>query len=372
MKKFTALLLAMSMLLVFTACGKSSTRSDSSGESKMEESKTEESGSQNTENNISDASIKQIYISNFYIIALNGKGELYAIGENSYNEFGLGEDAPVNIDKVTQIAVNVQKFTSKNSYIDNNNDLFVAGIKHTGGQYDVFTKLYSNVKDACSLYAGMGTAIIDDNNDAYYILSSFATKDSDGAFGETTDEFKKYASDVKYLLSGRDFNGYVDGNGQLFTKKSGDAEYSKILDNVNNYAPISYGLSGYKLLTDDNEYYTYCYDYDSSEYKLNKIAENVVDFGGGFYKTQDGKYYVGISENISYDHIKQIVIEDETSEFALLNISDIKELLFEDVNRGIFVYINEEGKLVLIRENEEKKVDYKIDSLKDIYETVKY
>lgn len=305
--------------------------------------------------------IKEIVITQYEILALTDKGDLYAIGNNSYGEFGLGNSD--EIDYTAKIASDVKKFWTGNYgilYTDSNDDLFHAGLNYkSGGSSETFEKASSNVKDIYSDLVGM--IIIDNDGKIEFTRNHFCDKHYSEAVIDTESENNlKSLTNIKYFVLGTKYNGYVNNDGELYIKTSNDNDYVKILDNVDKYIPrISEDSLGQGFLTKEN----ILYYYDGS---LNQVDMNVVDAGKNYYKTNDGKYYV-LNERYAID---QLVKVEGRTDVELLNIEDVKELLYISVYYGEICYINTDNKLVMINQDEEKIVDYNVQSIDEIYDFI--
>ena len=216
----------------------------------------------NGSSNNTNGNISYVAVNEDYVLMLTNKGDLYAYG--SYAGYASKEKI-TGSPKV--IASNVKKVINNDIsiyYIDSNNKLYYVGNGVQGGGTSSFEYVTDNVIDGsvqnnfCSLYV---------KSDGVY---------REGIFGDYCGWDSNYnsiekinISNVKKVIAGNYYSGYIDNNNNLYLAGS-----KRLLQN--NYTGESYNLfltnvkdvSNNYVLTNNGEVYYIAKTYDESGNKL--------------------------------------------------------------------------------------------------------
>ena len=314
------------------------------------------------EQNKNNITIKQI--------DTNGVEKVYAL-DNSGNLYAIGVDEKFNTkkdDSIVKISSNIKKFKRTTGsgiiYLDNNNDVYLWGVDYiNGGVNEEPEKIFSNAKDFVNF--NFVFLIIDNNNKAYVINNPIGTNTMEAGIEKKITEFQGYASNVKDVLIGSNWNGYINLNGELYIKNNKLSEYTKMLDNIKDFKKLTtesrLDYETELFLTKNNELYGYRNE------NLYKISDNVVEIGERFIKSKNDSYYIYKYNKVSYEGIEHITIENSNSEFALLNFKNIKDILYSKPSQDKYIYVNSDNKLVIVNKKDIKESELTLSSIKEIY-----
>ncbi len=294
------------------------------------------------------------------VVALSGDGTLYGVGEVE----GLGGNSTAKVEEPAVLAKNVSSFIDDNTlyYLDKSGTLYRAGLNYDGGLLHTFEETYSNVV-SYDTFSGFCLAVVTKSGDAYITNGKLGTKNYCG-LTESTDGFKKVASSVKKVVTGYHFNGYINNNNELWIASSSDKEYSKKLDNV---IDDGYDQFTHYFLTSDGN----LYKIDASSYDTELVETGVASVGDGFIKKKDGDYYIYVDEGYYYPFdLTEVTEKDGYYKVSFEDgIQEIYYVYF--VNSMKIVYLNKQGKIVMVSYNKEPKVvDNTISSIKDILDFI--
>ncbi len=308
--------------------------------------------------------IIQSYIDDDAIVMLTSEGDLYVIGKNPDNCWG---DIGNVVKKPTLVAKNVKVFFSGGSaYIDNDDNLYVAGLKPTGGVYDKYEKIGSNIKTISSYMLGLLAV----SNDGY--LYSVGHKTYNGIGVKYTELTKVEGfSNVKDVRISLTYSLYLTENGELYLRNPVDSkpkEYTKVLDNVEKIK------SGYAITNDGKVYRILgCHGYEkpsTDSIKLIGEEKNMQILSTSNFKV-NGKICASIntdeSGKITYEPLNSIKYEKFPND-------DIKDLMYMSVSKGNVIYLNNNNNIVIDvigDENEKTEIKYSLDNMKKIYDNLK-
>lgn len=286
-----------------------------------------------------DSTIKDVRVSLSNIIVLTNNNELYVYGDDNYGELGVG-DYSSTVSKPTKVASDVVSFYGSGSqtyYIDSKGDLYMAGLRYTGGAVDTFEKVASNAKDVASM---INCAIMMDKDGN--VLAKGPKNDYCG-FTQVYEEFTKVGNNAKDVIVHQHSSGYLTNSNELYLKTSNGDSYVKTLENVKE-------ISDTYVLTDNGEVYNI--EFDGA---ITKLDDNVKDINNSFYMKNDGTIY-----NVSKTKINA-------------EVSSIDNILYDGVSfsNEIIVYVNKDNKIVLHSNNGDTVVDNSLDSLKQILNFIK-
>lgn len=286
-----------------------------------------------------NSSIKDIRVSLSNIIALTNNNELYVYGKDNYGELGVG-DSSANISKPTKVASDVVSFYGSGSqtyYMDSKGDLYMAGIRYTGGEQESFEKVSSNIKEVAS---AINCAIVLDKDGN---VLARGPKQKYCGFTQIYEEFTKVGSNAKDVLVHQYSSSYLTNSNELYTKTSNGDSYVKTLENVKE-------ISDTYVLIDNGELYQI--EFDGA---FSKLDDNVKDINNSFYMKNDGTIY-----NVSKTKINA-------------EVSSIDSILYDGVSfsNEIIVYVNKDNKIVLHSNNGDTVIDNSLDSLKQILNFIK-
>jgi len=351
------ILLLIIVLLVF---GLSNKKEDNNPNTDNEQENIEKPN--NSQNSIS-GTISKMHVSFDHIIALSTNDKLYGVGKF----YGLGEDKD-EFSEPTLIANNVKDFISGQAlyYLDNNNDLYRAGLNYNFGVIKEFEKHYENVKQF-DTYMGLCLSLTTKDNKYYF--TNGKTKDFCGS-KEALKELNQYAEDVKFGFSAYHFNGYVNNDNELYISTDVNEEYKKAMDDVIDY---SASLSFVRVLTANNEVYEVSVDMTTKEVTKELLGSDVKELEFDYVKKEDNKYYayIDVDNRIVDSRLNNSEIT-KTSGYYKFNMDDIKDIYYYTPSITKMVYLNNDNKIVLgFIGKEDIKIDNKIENIKKILEFMK-
>lgn len=335
----------------------------------------------NNSNSQKNSNIKQISITSSDIVTLTNNGDLYYIGDEFSTFFDSGNEDYKDLKKV---ASNVEKFYNNNAavyYIDKQQDLYYFGSSYNAGSSSEIKKDYSGAKDIVAYMNFCGFVI--KNNDELYVKNNGFGNDYCGLNIEYK-EFTKVADDVIKIFANGYYGGYINSNNELYLTTS-NTEFKKILDNVSSVSV--YGFRTLFIITKDNKLYIYddkTWD-NVDNYELKLLREDVNELGENYFKTINGEYNVFSSRSdlgLIKDESKILYESNDNIYYGTLDVADIKEILYYDSSVSYdfdsgknneqkkLIYISNDDKLVLLDKNNNKKIAYNTNSLKEIFEFV--
>ena len=189
--------------------------------------------------------VKAVNASYGDVVALTNAGNLYAIGNNSYGNFGIGDRK--ELKNVEKIASNVKMFSNTAAlyYLNNNKELYYSGLKLEGGANRKFEKIASNVK-TFTTNNGFCASYIDSDDNVY--VKSIVPKYC--AYQKEYKEFTKVAENAKFIFNDDFVSGYITKNDELYYASTTDDSFIKIMDSVKKVS-----TDGSHILTNDNKLY---------------------------------------------------------------------------------------------------------------------
>lgn len=327
-KLLLSLLCGVLVLGIATGCG-----------DKENNSNNENNNNNTNQETTKGSSIKDIRVSLSNIIALTNNGELYVYGTDNYGELGVG-DSSSTVSKPTKVASNVKSFYGSGSqtyYIDNNDDLYMAGLRYTGGMQETFEKVTSNAKEVAS---AINCAVVMDKDGNVLVRGP---KNGYCGFTQVYEEFTNVGSNAKDVLVHQHSSGYLSNSNELYLKTKNGDSYVKTLENVKE-------ISDTYVLLNNGEVYNIGYDG-----AFTKLDDNVSDINDSFYMKNDGTVY----------NVNKTKINAE--------VSSVDDILYDGVSfsNEIIVYVNKDNKIVLHSTNGDNTIDNNLDSFKQILNFIK-
>lgn len=275
------------------------------------------------------------------VVALANSGNLYAIGINSYGNFGIGDVK--ELKNVKKIASNVKMFSNTAAlyYLNNNNELYYSGLKLEGGANKEFEKIASNVKTFVT-NSGFCTSYIDLNDSVY--VKSIAPHTQCG-YQQDYEKFTKVAENAKFIFNSDFTSGYITKNDELYYASTTDSSFIKIMGSVKKVsADAKY------ILTNDNKLYK-VKSYKSNKADMDLLTTDVVDLYGDMYgiifKKSDGAFYSEYSDN-GYPSVA--LVESGESGIRKFNAKDIKSIIYYSSSYSMYVYLNNDNQYVSVKQ----------------------
>lgn len=302
----------------------------------------------NNENQIHNTNIIQATIDSQEIVMLDKNGDLYQYGENN--------------EKITKVASDIKYYVNGGRFIivDNKDTAYYTGLDIDGlGTSDGFEIVTENIKK------------IDSNNFCFFIidkdnnyivrapLENTRLKGWCALPNEYDGNFSNIASNVKDIYDDVRMNGYLTNDGDLYVSDRFNVGYQKVLSNVNRL------IDNMIIITNDKTAYSLDPYNDEKVIKAVKIADNVTDaypIGNLLYKTTSNEFYINDDINVKLD------------------FNDIKVPYYLDRSNNIFIYLNNNNKIVLIEKTNKinqtmtgtkrEELNLSVDSMKKIYDFI--
>lgn len=220
--------------------------------------------------------------------------------------------------------------------MDSKGDLYMAGLRYTGGMQDSFEKVGSNAKKVAS---AINCAIVLDKDSN---VLAIGPKNDYCGFTQIYEEFTNVGSNAKDVLVHYHSSGYLTNSNELYLKTANGDNYVKTLENVKE-------ISDNFVLTNNGEVYQI--EFNGA---FTKLDDNVKDINETFYMKNDGSIY-----NVSKKQIKA-------------EVSSIDDILYDGTHfNDIVIYFNSDNKIVLHSVQGNNVIDNNLDSLKQILNFIK-
>ena len=334
-------------------------------------------------NNASTDDITQLYISTNSIAAVDSKKELYVIFSDIYDDeysyFGhKNEEIPAKT--LMKVADDVEVLYSPYLYLDSKGNLYNTGIKHQGGvRYD-FEIINSNIKSAAT--AVRVCYVVSSKDNQLLVQNGFT---DDGYCGLTSLHIEPTvltSDNIKEVFATGHVGGYLNNNGELFIITDNN-QLLKVMDNTKDVAVLAY--SEILALSNDNVLYQLTPSFGDECYgvcnikigNVTTLAEGVSEIGDEYYKVNDGSIYYYDTENYGSFKSNELFNYNNTTKFIKVNFDDVKEIKYLSYYKKKIIYLNNDGKVVLIKYNvdsinykatieSQKVLDAKISNLNEI------